>query len=166
MSADPSRIVRPLLGLEKGKKKNKKGMKIKVERSRTNLIMETKVREKEIQPTGRQLFVDGLGNPAAVVLVVDSGRRRRGRRVTAAAVRRRDVVRLLLLLLAVHQTNAANAGEGTDRVATAVSHVPPVAQQRVSGAVARRSRLEQHVLHLSVIKHKKKDKENVNNKTR
>lgn len=138
-------------------------MKIKVERSRTNLIMETKVREKEIQPTGRQLFVDGLGNPAAVVLVVDSGRRRRGRRVTAAAVRRRDVVRLLL---AVHQTNAANAGEGTDRVATAVSHVPPVAQQRVSGAVARRSRLEQHVLHLSVIKHKKKDKENVNNKTR
>lgn len=57
--------------------------------------------------------------------------------MTAAAVRRRDVVRLLLLL-AVHQTTAnANAGAGTDRVATAVSHVPPVAQQRVSGAVAR-----------------------------
>lgn len=75
--------------------------------------------------------------------------------MTAAAVRRRDVVRLLLL--AVHQTTA-NAGAGTDRVATAVSHVPPVAQQRVSGAVARRSRLEQHVLHLSAIKHKTKEK--------
>jgi hypothetical protein len=62
---------------------------------------------------------------------------------------------------------AVQSAARTQRVTTAVSHVSsatPVAQQRMSGAVARRSRLEQHVLHLSAIKREnntqKKEKEN------